>query len=210
MLFDLVLDPLDIHLRFGARHLALRKLRPLAAGEQRLCDFAPVAVHHVRLVELDLEEERRAGGVRRPAFRGGASIRGPDGRAYDEALERLAVPRAAAADLFRERLDVLHGWELERRGGDEAPFARERLDDGSWLRPEVPRTFVDAVQVQAGLFGGVREDVLLESVVAELRVGEGRCGLGVGVGRRTSAATVQFFAHRVSASCSVVFPARSR
>jgi hypothetical protein len=133
------------------------------------------SVHHVRLVKLDLEEERRDGGVRRP---GVASIRGPDGddevewtdgRAHDEALERLAVPRAAAADLVRERLDPLHGRELERWGGDEAPLARKRLEDGSWPRLEVLRAFVDAVQAQAALFSGVREDVLLEIVVAELR-----------------------------------------
>ena len=50
----------------------------------------------------------------------------------------------------------------------ETPLAREYREYGSWLCPKVPRAVVDAVQVQAGLFGGVREDVLLETVVAEL------------------------------------------
>ena len=64
----------------------------------------------------------------------------------------------------------------------ETPLARECREYGSWLCPEVPRAVVDAVQVQAGLFGGVREDVFLKTVVAELRAGGnelGRQGLGV-------------------------------
>jgi hypothetical protein len=69
----------------------------------------------------------------------------------------------------REHLDPLHGRELERWDGDEVPLARKCLEDGSWLRLEVPRAFVDAVQAQAALFSGVWEDVLLEIVVAELR-----------------------------------------
>ena len=90
-----------------------------------------------------------------------------DGRA-DESLEHLIVPRPAAAYLVRERFDFLHGRELERGSGYEAPFAHERVEHGRCLRPEIARVVVDTMQVQAGLIGGVWEDVLLEIVVAEL------------------------------------------
>ena len=52
--------------------------------------------------------------------------------------------------------------------GDEAELVREGVDDGLGLRLERARAGVEAVQVQAGLVWGDREDVLLEGVVAEL------------------------------------------
>ena len=165
MFLDLIPDPLDIQLSFRPHQPALRQVRTLAACEQRLCDFAPIAVHHVRLIKLDFEEERRAGGVWRPRVRLGG---GGHGRADDEALECFVIPCALAADLLRERLDVLHGRELNRGRRYEPPLARERREHRSWLCPEVPRTVVDAVQVQSGLFSCVREDVFFEAVVAEL------------------------------------------
>jgi hypothetical protein len=207
VILNILLNPLNIDLRFRARHLALWQFRALAARQQRLGDLAPVAVHHVRLVEFDLEEEGRAGGVRRRRVGG----RRADGSAHDEALERLAVPLPASTDLLRERLDFLHGGKFERWCRDESPLARERVEYGGWLSSEVTRAVVDAVEVQAGLVGGVREYVFFETVVAELQ--------GIKMSRRlefprrlgrTSAATVQPFIHSVSASCSVVFPACSK
>ena len=49
--------PVDVHLRLWALHLVLWKIRILTPRQQRFCDLAPVAIHHVWLVELDLEEE---------------------------------------------------------------------------------------------------------------------------------------------------------
>ena len=110
MMFDLLPHPLNVRLRLWALHLVLRKICALAARQQRLCDLAPVAVHHVRFVELDLEEEGRTRGVRRRVGVG-LSVRGrrADGRADDEAFERLAVPRAAAADVLRKRFYFGYG-----------------------------------------------------------------------------------------------------
>ena len=145
MIHNLPLDPLNIRLRFRESHLALRQFRALAARDQRLGDPAPIAIHHVRLVELDFGEEVRAVGVRR--WRGcvGGRLERADGRAHDEALERLAVPLPAAADLFREGLDLLHGGMLERGRGYEAPFTRERVEHAGWLGAELSRAVVDAV-----------------------------------------------------------------
>ena len=91
MFLDLIPDPLDIKLSFRPRDPALRQLRAPAVHEQRLGDFTPIAVHHVRLVELDLEEERRARCIRRP-LRRVRLVGGSRGGANDEALERLVVP----------------------------------------------------------------------------------------------------------------------
>ena len=73
---------------------------------------------------------------------------------------------------------MLHGGKLERGRGYEAPFARERVENAGWPGAEVSRPVVDAMQVQAGLVGGVREYVLLEIVVAELRA-KGKNEVGV-------------------------------
>ena len=145
MIHNLPLNPFNIHLRFRTCHFALRQFRVLATRDQRLGDLAPIAIHHVRLGELDFEEEGRAVGVRRLRGCVGGRLGRVDGRAHDEALERLAVPLPAAADFFRERLDLLHGGQLERWRGYEAPFARERVEDGGWLGVEVSRAIVDAV-----------------------------------------------------------------
>ena len=102
MIHNLPFDPLNIHLRFRTCHLALRQFRALAAREQRLGNLAPIAIHHVRLVELDFEEEKRAFGVRRLRGYLGGRLGCADGRAHYEALEHLAVPLPAAADLFCE------------------------------------------------------------------------------------------------------------
>jgi hypothetical protein len=56
-----------------------------------------------------------------------------------------------------------------RRGDDEPPFARKVVDDDHMLGLEVPRTIVEAVEVQACLLGGVGKDVFFEVVIAELR-----------------------------------------
>ena len=90
MFLNLIPNPLDIELSFRPRNPALRQLRAPAVHEQRLGDFTPIAIHHVRLVELDLEEERRARCVRRPLRR--VRLGGDRGGANDEALERLVVP----------------------------------------------------------------------------------------------------------------------
>ena len=58
MLLYLSPDPLYVHFRLRALHLILWEIRTLAPRQQRFCNLAPVTVHHVRLVELDLEEER--------------------------------------------------------------------------------------------------------------------------------------------------------
>lgn len=54
---DLAFHPRDVCISFRARHLVLRKLRTLALRQERLCDLPPVAVHHVRLIELDFEKD---------------------------------------------------------------------------------------------------------------------------------------------------------
>ena len=90
MFLNLIPNPLDIELSFRPRDPALRQLRAPAVHEQRLGDFAPITIHHVRFVELDLEKERRASCVRRPLRR--VRLGGGRGGANDEALERLVVP----------------------------------------------------------------------------------------------------------------------
>ena len=89
-------------------------------------------------------------------------------RAHDEALDRLPVPLAGLGNLLGEGFDFGDGVQDSGRGRDEAPLVREGVDDGLGLRLERARARVEAVQVQAGLVRGDREDVLLEGVVAEL------------------------------------------
>jgi hypothetical protein len=111
---NLLLNLLDIELPFRAYHLAVASFAFSPRAKYRPHDLAPIAVHHVRLVELDLDEGR-AIGVRWQ--RGGA-----DSRVHDEALERLAVSRPAETNFLRERPGFLHGRQLERECRNEAPI----------------------------------------------------------------------------------------
>ena len=51
---------------------------------------------------------------------------------------------------------------------DEAPLARERFDHGSRLGLEVPGALIESMQMQAGLFERVREDVFFKTIITEL------------------------------------------
>ena len=135
--YNLALDPCNVrlrlrvlHLRLGDFRLAQRALR----GEQHLGHLAPVAVHHVRLIEFDLEEERRARRVRRCAWPGvvlalASRWRLRDRRAHDEALERLALPLSGLGYFLSESLDFRDRVEDRRGGHDEPPLFGERIDD---------------------------------------------------------------------------------
>lgn len=58
VIVDIPPSPLDLDFRLRPLHLVLRKLRVLAPRQERLGDLAPVAIHHVRFVELNLEKKR--------------------------------------------------------------------------------------------------------------------------------------------------------
>lgn len=53
-------------------------------------------------------------------------------------------------------------------GDDEPPLAREGIDDVGKLCAEALCAFVEAVQMEAGIFFGVGEDVFFKRVIAEL------------------------------------------
>ena len=142
---DLRAHPAHVRLRLGAAQLALRHVaRARALAQQRLRHLAPVAVHQVRLVELDLEEEGRACWVR-GGFAASGGGGGADVRAHDEALDRFAVPLPRLGDLLGEGFDFGDRVQDGGRGGDEAPLVREGVDDGLGLRLERFCARVEAV-----------------------------------------------------------------
>jgi len=61
-----------------------------------------------------------------------------------------------------------------RNGDDEPQFARESVDDLTWLSFQVPGAIAKTVEVEARLLCGVG-NMLFESVIAEVR-GRGRQG----------------------------------
>ena len=148
--------------------------------KQRLGNFAPVRSSNLTLKKND-----------EPSAYGGGST---DGRADDEAPECLIVPCPTAVHLASERPDVLHGRELECGSGMKP---KSRANASSTAGSSVPTWLVQssiAVQVQSGLVRGVREDMLLEIVGAELRTDEDELNSGFGT-RQTSAEMVQFSAY---------------
>ncbi len=133
--------------------------------QQYLRELAPVTVHHVRLVVLDLEEERRPLRVRRGGPPVLVGVRG-DVAAYDEPFDRFPVPFLRLLDLVCEAPHAGEGGLGVVCRFDEAPFIGEFCDDVARDRTEPACALVDAVKVQAGLLLRVREDVLFEGVVA--------------------------------------------
>ena len=127
---DLRAHPPHVRLRLRTAQLALRHVAGARAlAQQRLCHLAPVAVHQVQLVELDVEEERGPRRIRR-GFAVLGSGSGGDVRAHDEALDRLPVPLAGLGDLLGEGFDFGDGVQDGGRGRDEAPLVRKGIDDG--------------------------------------------------------------------------------
>lgn len=141
---DLVDDPVHVHLRLRPAQLPFRHIRDRSTLRQQcLRHLSPVAVHHVRLVELDLEEERGARLVRRQARWLPTLGRRLDHlRAHHEALERLPVPLARLADALCELLHFGDGLQDGGLGGYKAPLARERVNGGLVHRLEVFGTLV--------------------------------------------------------------------
>ena len=87
-------------------------------------------------------------------------------RANHEALDALPIPFACFCHCVCEFPDLLYG--VQRRGErlDEPPFFCERVYDGVWEGMEVLGAGVEAVQVEACLFGWVGKDVFFKRVIA--------------------------------------------
>ncbi len=137
-----------------------RHLREL--GQQLARQLAPLTVHQVGLVVLDLPEE---GLALRAALLDSA---------HDEALDGAdlagggVLDPACGLDGGAVSLDGEEGGEDGERGGDHAPRGGEGGDLGRRERDQDGLVLVEAVKVEAGELGRVREDVLLEVIVAQL------------------------------------------
>jgi hypothetical protein len=160
---DLARDPPEVEATFLVPQFRGRRVEVGVRRKKSPSNLAPLAIHQVRLVVFDLPEERLA--------RLTASSMSPD----DETLHGrdLSVRTFDAAGL----LDSLavgayrdDGGEHAVRRRDETPVFGELSDFGGGESVEGGLVDVETVQVETGQLGRVRQDMLLERVVAQLRV----------------------------------------
>ena len=150
---DLPFDPLDIQL--GLRSFQLRfGYTSIAQGpfgaEKDLCDLSPITIHHVGLVELDLEEEGGPRFVQRQRNRAPSVGRGfGDLSADDKPLECFTLPFSGLADLRSEIPNLLDGVEYGGSGFNETPLVCELVDNVGQLCAEVFRVLVDTVKMES-------------------------------------------------------------
>lgn len=88
--------------------------------------------------------------------------------ADDESFERFSFPFSRPCDLVSEVLHVCERIVYSGRRFQETPLFSECVDDARRKGVELCTCFVYAMQIEAGLFWRIWQDMFFKVVIAEL------------------------------------------